>query len=267
MEARPLHLKLDLVELKEVSLQGIRRAAAFLGIGLNATRDWSNPSLTLDSFIKWQFFPEPIPEEQMKNAVEEFQRWVIGNSLRELDASFNTFLDGAWGIKEWAKLHKTSVKSSHKIATVSADTNAANKLEKILRDLDGDLSDVPRLKTLSNLRNCLTHARGIVTERHANEDGKLKIRWLGLELGFVQGDSYSAIPHEVDAPYLQAPDPSQPADVVIKFSERERCFGMGSAISISPRDLQEICFFYQRLTDQVVPKLHEFIIARGIEPV
>jgi hypothetical protein len=127
MATRPLLLNIDFLKMKEISFLGIRRASAFLGIGLNATRDWKNPSLVLDSFIKWHFLPEPFPEDQMIDAIEEFRRWIIGNSLRELDASFNIFVDEVWAVKEWAKLHNTSVPSSHKIRTISAQTNAANR--------------------------------------------------------------------------------------------------------------------------------------------
>ena len=49
--------------------------------------------------------------------------------------------------------------------------------------------------------------------------------------------------------------------------EREKRFGIGQKIELTPNELHEICFYYLRLTDQVVERLTANLSARGIGPI
>jgi hypothetical protein len=102
-------LEINFGKLKEMSALGVRRAAAFLGIGLNSTNTLEGLSLALTDQSMWRFFSEPEPEATIKEAVSEFRIWITGNALRELDAHFSLFLDEVWFTLEFAKLHGTKV--------------------------------------------------------------------------------------------------------------------------------------------------------------
>ncbi len=263
-QSNPVQLHFDLNAIKEISIKGVRRAAAFLAIGLSSTADPSKVSLHLPSASMWRFLPDGVPDEEVRRVVAEFQNWIVGNALRELDASFSVFLDQVWAVNEWLKLHGTAVRSDHKIKSIEADTNAANKYERILHKLGADDPDISKLQSLSTFRNCLTHARGVVTDRHVNGGTSLTIRWLALEIRLQQGNRHVVVPHKIGPTGIQAPDPSMPADVVGVVVERSRSFGVGTQAKIEASDLHEICWFYLNLTDRIVAKLTESLAARGI---
>src|SRR6185437_15244540 len=108
MAEQTVHIDLDLDKLQQVSLLGVRRAAAFIAVAFNSTENWCG-ALGLPSHSMWQFFPDTPPPELVSNIVTEFRSWVVGNALRELDAAFNEFIDRAWAGFEWCKLHGTAV--------------------------------------------------------------------------------------------------------------------------------------------------------------
>lgn len=264
MESTEAHLNLDLDKLKNIAVLGVKRAAAFCAIALNATNDPAIQSIALPSVSMWRFFPEPPPEKLLLNSVAEFRIWVVGCALREVDAAFNEFLDHAWQMNELSKLHGKRIKSDLRIDSIEAKTNVGTKMALLLEQLGEEKPDTAKLWSLSNLRNCLTHARGVVTERHANEKGGLKIVWQGLEIGFQQGEEFVPIPNPIPKEGIMAPNPTEPASIAIRVVDKEQIFPTGSTISIDPGVLHEICHFYLTSTDRVVGKLLKAMSDRGL---
>jgi len=264
MQKNEIRLNFDLDDLKNVSISGVRRAAAFSAIALNATQNPLVQSLSLPSYSMWRFLPENPPEELLISSVKEFRVWVVGNALRELDAAFNELLDNCWQMNEWSKLHGQKVKSDHRVESIEAKTNVGTKMGLVLKELGEKEPDTTKLWTLSNLRNCLTHARGVVTSRHANDATGLKVLWLGLELGFQQEGNYVPMPMPIPQGGVQAPNPAEPANVVAKVVDREKIFPFGSSVSIEPRELHEICHFYLTSTNKVVQSLQKAMSGRGL---
>ncbi len=263
-------LEINFGKLKEMSALGVRRAAAFLGIGLNSTNTLEGLSLALTDQSMWRFFSEPEPEATIKEAVSEFRIWITGNALRELDAHFSLFLDEVWFTLEFAKLHGTKVPTDHTIKGIAHDTNVASKFEKVLGSLGKKDDDGGKLRSLSLARNCLSHSHGVVTNRHANSEGSLEIRWLGLESRLQQGEDYVVIGPKIDGMGVQAPDPSKEARLVVVVVERRKTFAVGERITLEPIDLHEICFNYLQLTDKILEPLQGFLTDCGIakpEPI
>jgi hypothetical protein len=265
MEKSAVYLNLDLESLKNISVQGVRRTAAFIAIALNATRDAAQQSVSLPSASTWRFFPEPVPQELVINSVAEFRSWVVGAALRELDAAFNEFLDRAWAMNERSKLHGKQVKSDHTIDAIDAKINVGTKMALLLKELGEENPDNGKLWTLSNLRNCLTHARGHVTEKHVNDAEGLKVMWLGLELGFEQGGVFAPMPNPIPELGIQAPNPAESANIVVKIVERAKTFPLGSFVLIDPAELHELCHFYLTSTDKVIERLLATLSGRGVE--
>lgn len=259
---RLLHIDLD--QLQQIALIGVRRAASFMAVGLNSTKGDELPSLALSNESMWRFFPDPPPEALAQEAVREFRTWVIGNGLRELDAHFNRFLDAVWPAIQLGKLHGQKVSWSFTPKDISGDTNASKKFSKIMQEIGGDDSQAGRLWTLTNARNCLTHAAGIVGKRHANDGDQMRVLWMGMETRLRQGDTEVVIDQVIGPEGLRAPDPSKEAEIVAAWLEREQVFQMGQPVTLEPHELHEICFYYSHLTGAVTAALTAFFAAAGV---
>jgi len=255
--------EISVPRLREKSMLGVRRAAAFLGIGISTATSGS-PRLALTDQSAWRFFPDPAPEELTREAVEEFIIWVIGNAIRELDSHFSGFLDEVWLACEFAKLHGTEVAADFAPKGIDQKTNAASKFEIVLRALDSANDDTGALRSLSAARNSLSHSHGVVTDRYTNLKGALEVRWLGLEARLQQGDTYIVIGASPGDFGIQAPDPSLGATVQVVVVERTKKFAVGQRITLAPLDLHEICFFYMHLTERVLDALQDYLRRQGI---
>lgn len=67
----PVQLVIDFAKLIDIASVGVRRAAAFLAIGLSATENYVPTSLALERDSMWHFFPDPVAESVGKDAVTE----------------------------------------------------------------------------------------------------------------------------------------------------------------------------------------------------
>lgn len=257
-------LHIDLDQLQQIALIGVRRAASFMAVGLNSTKGDELPSLVLSTESMWRFFPDPAPDALAQEAVREFRAWVIGNGLRELDAHFNRFLDAVWPAIQLGKLHGQKVPWTFTPDDISGDTNASKKCSKIMQEIGGDDSQAGRLWTLTNARNCLTHAAGIVGKRHANEGDHMRVLWMGLESRLKQGDNEVVIDKVIGPEGLMAPDPSKEAAIVVVVVEREKVFPIGQPVALEPSELHEICWYYSHLSGVVTTALTAFFAAAGL---
>jgi hypothetical protein len=84
---------LDIDQIKEIVLKGVRRVAAFLGLGLNAARDPDFKKYHLTDFAMFCVIPDNLSDNEISHIKEGFEKWVIVNGLRELVESFAIFLD------------------------------------------------------------------------------------------------------------------------------------------------------------------------------
>jgi hypothetical protein len=253
-------IRVDFNTLRETAYLGVRRAAAFLGIGLNTTEEYIPQSLTLTTLSMWRFFPEPLPEESGREAVKEFRIWLIGNALRELDTHFSLFLDNTCFAVRLSKLHGTRVKTDHIIKSIAAETNVSKKYSIVMNELGEKEAEASMLWSLSNARNCLTHNAGIVSDRHANVGGSLEIRWLGLEARLPDREMPVVLPPVFDKPVKI----NKGERIEIATIERSKHFALGEKIQLTPNELHEICVYYLCLADQVVEKFAADLAARGV---
>jgi len=235
------HITINLDLLKSIGTKGVLRASGFLGLAFRRPDAPLPTSATLAGPNTYVFLPEPLPPELAAELVSEFNAWLIGNALQELDRHFSLFVDEVWRLLDLTEAHGQIVPAGFAVTEISQDTNAARKYEKVAERLTIDDPRSDRLWTISNARNCLVHAAGRVRERDTNDaSGRLKLVWLAMEHRITQGDSYVVF---ADEP-VQAPDPNQEAQMVIAVVDREKFFDIGAPITLTPRELQELCLYY-----------------------
>lgn len=255
-------IRIDLDELRKISVRGVLRAASFLGVGLLPTKTDPPQSVALSEESMWRFLPDPLPRVLATEIIEEYKAWLIGNALQEIDKHFTQFLDGSWKVLELSKIHGQSVSGKLPITDISNDTNASKKLKRIFEVHTENILDFERLGSLSDARNCLAHNFGIVRSRDAKTSGLLVLRWTTLEAQLRQGDDFVVISN--GSPNIRAPDPSKDADLVFQLIEREKKFAIGDRIALAAVDLHEICHYYLRITDKVIAEIQRRLTDAGV---
>ncbi|PQZ83314.1 MULTISPECIES: hypothetical protein [unclassified Brevundimonas] len=247
--------------LRDLGMRGVNRAAGFLGLAFRRPDEPLPTTITMSEFNRYQFLPEPLPEVMAGELVQEFNAWLIGNALQELDRHFSLFVDEVWRLLDLTDAHEKVIPAGLKVSEISGDTNAGNKFKKVADRLGLPEARPDRLWSISNARNCLAHAAGMVTERHANDNKqRLKLVWLASEIKLVQGEQFVIIGEYP----IQAPDPEQEAQLVVQMVDRELTFEIGQQLRLTPVQLHELCLFYAILIDTIMVSLGEHFAAKGI---
>ena len=255
------HVTINLELLKSIGTKGVLRASGFLGLAFRRPDAPLPKSATLHGTNTYVFLPEPLPVELATELVTEFNAWLIGNALQELDRYFSLFVDEVWRLLDLTESHGKVVPAGFAATEISQDTNAARKYEKVAERLAIADHRSDRLWTISNARNCLVHAAGRVRDRDANDaSGRLKLVWMALEHRVTQGDRYVVFEDEP----VQALDPNQEAEMVIAVVNREKFFDIGAAITLTPRELHELCLYYSIVIDTVMTALGQWFAKKGI---
>ena len=265
-------VKINLDRISEIALTGVRRAALFMGLGLNAVardsfQDYQLhklPRFSDQSSFPIEILPQNVPPNQIKSFKEEFQTWIIGNGLRELLEHYALCLD---------KIHETALFIYlQKGMASAAEADKANekfrrrlgvpdKLEALNERFLIALNDSPHVVRLYEARNCLVHDLGIILPRRCAADGSFALTWRTLDI-FAKGKDSKA---EVPAFSLIGMTTEEEMLIYGRMIVRERKFAEGEKLLLSQQDLWEICFFFKSFViPETINSLVRFLEAIGI---
>lgn len=264
MEASPAVLNVNFDEMRAVVDVGLRRASAFLKIGQNGIKDIAGISFNLTTSLQYNFWPENIEAATVELVAREYDSWLVGACLRELDLFYGLFLDRVWWAIEVGELHGTSVRSDHQFnQSFAKDTSIANKQKKVADKLSiADHFD--QLNSLGNARNCLAHHAGLVRARDCNnvERDTLTIAWRAADIFASRGGTELFV-REMPFDTHQLPGDGM-VQLLMRFDERSLTFHAGENIVLEQRQIAELCMFYALLRDEVLRGVSVFLASKGI---
>ncbi|MFN3931865.1 MAG: hypothetical protein ACK4JY_08975 [Brevundimonas sp.] len=254
-----IEIAVDLNALREVGHVGVRRASCFLGLGLRTTLEGPPDSVTLGETFTYQFMPDPLPDEIRESVASEYEAWIVGSALKELDQYLSLFLDDAWDVIQIMDRHEQAVDMSEVLfdQKFRMATNAGKKLARVAEAIGADLDASPH-RSLSLARNALTHTRGVVCVQHTNEDETLRVHWFAPQTYIKEGNE--------ERPFAGLVRVEQPdgAQVMMRIEERSERFKLGAKVRLTAHQLSEICFFYHQQIEVIVVRLADFLRQRGL---
>lgn len=237
---------IDFDKLAEVGLMGVRRAAVFMGLGLNAANDPAFKSYQLSSIqnvqtkMHMELIPSNVSEDILCHFKAEFGSWVIANGLREVTERFAIFLDGAHHVCQLIACSKQHLKPA--AAEKQDSTFRWKGIEYKLQKLDKRFGVKPRYSdyviSINKARNCLTHRLGIVGFEDCNQGQALEVKWIGMDFQIELESGKILSANEAFDVVLPEPGTAQ-----LKFVERSKLFPIGTLVRFEMRELAEICNF------------------------
>jgi hypothetical protein len=237
---------IDFNQLDQVMQMGVRRASAFMKLGLRTAEDESITDITLPSAgpFTWHFFPVPTPPDIVSQMKFDFGHWIIGCALKELDQHCSIFCDQTFRTLTLARFHGSYLTKEvrKRVASFEGETNVAKKLSILSSEFDVFAEGSKYVSGFSTARNALTHNLGRVGERHLLQ-GELKISWKALDFlfnGKVADQSDFNVPRPTDT------------DVSVTPVERFKIFRLNEFVEFSQMDLSEICWNYSALAHDIV---------------
>jgi general stress protein CsbA len=240
-------LVLDFDKIREIGLKGVRRAAVFMGLGLNAASDPNFKSYQLHTLqsvdsqgVDVEFIPSNVDDHTLLHFKTEFGTWILGNGLREVIENFAVFLDG---IHHACLSMACSKKRLQPKDAEKRDRSFRFKgVEDKLRDLKAKFNIEPPhsdyIASINQARNCLTHRLGRVGLDDCKDGRFFEVRWTGMDVQ-IQFQSGNTRPLK-EMLNVKLPEPGR---VQVRFAERTKSFPVGSVVTFSKIELSEICNF------------------------
>lgn len=260
-----MHHSINIEKLADISYRGVRRAAVFLGLGVNAARDPNFHQYTLNHLSLIQTIPPNLSNEQVDEFKGHFEDWIVRNALREIIESFDLFLE---------KLHHSCLLIGTAKGCIEDDQ--ANQWGKKLHD--GGVDEKLKLlrnrfgvssikedyfRSIKQARNCVTHRRSIVGAKDADHNGELHLKWWRVRM-FIKLDSGNEI--EMDPPLPEGGIQLEEAGkVCIQFVDNERTFNVGAPIIFKPQDILEIGELTKLATSELLKSFVTFAQEKGVE--
>lgn len=240
-------VKIELGMLQEIALKGVRRAAVFMGLGVNAAQDPSFKKYQLAHLTGIELVPTNVDDTTLQHFKDEFEIWIVGCGLRELTESFGTFLDAIHNVCSLLEANR------NRITQEDAESRQRNFTWKGIGDKLKALKNRFRvapsrpdcLCSINQARNCLTHRQGRVAAEDCRGDEHFTMKWFSFDLFADEAGKKEPtllpLPFPDSGVVLQAP-PGGGA-IRIKGVERTLKVDRGDLIRLSPKDLAEICHF------------------------
>jgi hypothetical protein len=256
-------INIDLTQLLDVALKGVRRASVFMGLGVNAALDDRFTRYQLSPLTNIQLVPDNVSEDTLRHFKEEFRLWIEAGGFRELSETFTSYIDGVHHACLIMKVGKK--KSRTEIAKMQANycgTGLPNKLNILTQRFAVGPQHPAYLISLSRARNCFAHRLGVVGSEDLRDEAAFSVQWLGAAL-FAEEPNGTRHPFNEASPEgIYLPEGGR---VALQFVERVRTFALGTKLLLSTPDLAEICWFYNREARSIIRSVLDFAATVGIQ--
>lgn len=117
-----------------------------------------------------------------------------------------------------------------------------------------ELSDDSKkiIRGLKDIRDCLTHRNGIVSDRDgdAAKDNKRKFHWITLDFFIVDGQTKEELPLEIGRVYKKG------GDLCMKFKEHTKLQDMGRPLSFTSTEAYEIAQSLQWIARKYIEEIN-----------
>lgn len=254
---------IDVSKIQDIALLGVRRAAVFMGLGINAAQDDRFREYELARIAGIELVPPNVESKTIDHFKAEFQLWIIESGFRELLERFALFLDSI-------NHHSLLLATNHnRIFPEDAEdlhrkfeyAGVAGKLKLLEETFGMSFKHAHYLETLAKARNCLTHRLGIIGEKDCNTGNHFELRWRSFDL-------LADIPNQ-DEPLCLTLPIKEPvylrdgATIKMQFVDRTRQFAKGEKFTVSAKDLVEICHFAIIASHDVITAVTDYAKSIG----
>lgn len=259
-------MTIDFNQIQEVADKPVRRAAAFMGLGLNAAYDENFKNYQLAPITQIEIIPSNLNDDSISHLKKEFAIWIIAGGLNELIEGFESFLMRIHLIPLAINLKKgiISREEARKERKKFTYSGLKDKLSWLREKYNLILGNAPYLESLAYARNCFTHRHGIVGQADLkNGESELTIEWRGMEV-FVStpgGEEITIIPSKG----RESITLKDGGNVKLRFNiARTLKFSKGQLIQLSPHDLTEICLFIKTTSQAFIQEIQTYVKKQGI---
>jgi hypothetical protein len=206
------------------------------------------------------------PEDQLKNLLEGFKFFTKRYLIRDCIESFTLVLDDIFfaltlhGKKAQVNntLFDVLTEEEKKLLKKFQDDGLVGKLSKIEKKLGIKLDEkfIRVVRSLRDIRHCLSHSNGVVRIVDGESAGKDKRKFCWTTFSaFVRGEETGKkYKLEFGKAYKES------STVYLQFAEHQKVFPIGSILSFSTSEIYEMGFSLQRVMWALIEEINKKLL-------
>lgn len=255
-------MNIDFNEIIEIVYTSIRRASIFMGLGINAANNPNHTDYSLTHNTSLSLVPDNAGPEEISEFKENFKQWLIGNNLRSVTEAFDIFLLRIFEICHYADTFKSdTIPHAQYMEFVRVTKRFEykkfnDKINILSKRFDITTNYKSCHLSIKKARDCLSHRLGCVAKSDCNENDAINIHWMAPE--FIASNStgkIQAIKAPINEPVILAGD----YGLYLRYVQRNRIFKKGGFINLTPKEVSEMCLFYQTEAEGIINLAINFI--------
>lgn len=263
---------IDLADLKDFAHIGVRRAAVFMGLGLNAAHreDFLDYELSKIPRTKGgqrfpiEFFSESLPADRVNYFKVEFARWIQDCCLCDLLEHHALLLDKIHlhGLVVHQSLGKLAEKDNpEKLHTKFRHEGIPGKHKTLCDRFGIDPEHSATIDQLYEARNALTHDFGVVLPKRCDANGNFVLRWPMFSFIGIGNETGKETPLAA----MIGERTTEETTIALRVEQRETTYKAGERIQAGTEDLEEVLqFFAGWAIPSTLTKFVDFLKANGV---
>jgi hypothetical protein len=272
---RPVvNVNIDLIAIAKIAHVGVRRAALFLGLGLNGVNQPGFKDYELHKLPPGEnlaVLPPDIiargaPDHVIERFKTEFSTWVTGCGLREMLEHYGLMLDHIhkYGLlvaqtRHFLDLIGDPEKLQYEFAR---RLGIPDKHDRLKNRFQIEPEFASHIDALYSARNALTHGLGTVRAEDIGPDGTLVLQWLAFEMHARGEETDNVVPLRE----LFGKVTTEAMSLYIRAVERKLSYKVGDKIALTAQDLYEILFFMElHMIPKAMAAFAQFLKDQGVE--
>ena len=256
-------MNINFDKVLEKGLKGIRRSYVFMGLGVNSAEDDQLCNYQLTPITNLQLLKDGLDETTVKNFKDNYKEWVLNTAFRDALEAFHIFVEELFvcliAIKKKASslaVVKKDIESFEKLSFPS-------KMEFLKKQFSVSPEFINHIKSINKTRNCLAHRGWVVSTKDYNNKPKsaLVLSWRGMNMVLTDKDGE----RECHMSELVGVVTKHETQVGFKFTDRSKEFSAGQVITLEPKELAEILWYWTLEMKKLINQSIEYAKSTGVK--
>jgi len=255
-------MNINFDKVLEKGLKGIRRSYIFMGLGVNSAEDDQLCNYQLTPVTNLQLLQDGLDKSTVKNFKDNYKEWVLNTAFRDALEAFHIFAEELFVCLILIKKKEPSLGVVKKDIERFEKLPFPSKMEFLKKQFSVEPEFINHIKSINKTRNCLAHRGWVVSTKDYNNKPKsaLVLSWRGMNM--VLTDKVGE--RECHMSELVGVVTKHETQVGLRFTDRSKEFSAGQVITLEPKELAEILWYWTLEMKKLVNLSIEYAKSRGI---
>ena len=249
----------------EKALKGIRRSYVFMGLGVNSAEDGRLDNYQLTPVTNLQLLQDGLGKDVVADFKENYKEWVINNASRDALETFHIFIEELFICLIIIKKKATDIGHVQKDVRRFEKLPFPSKMEALKKEFMVEPEFINHIKSINKARNCMSHRGWVVSTKDYNNSPKtaLILAWRGMNMVLTDQEGE----RECHMSELVGLVTKRETQVGLKFVSREKAFTAGQVLSLEPKELAEVLWYWTMEIKKMIGCSIEYAKNSGITVV